>query len=473
MRCWFVALLVGCVLSTSFAADWPQFRGPNATGVPADDLPLPSEVGPEKNVLWKTELPPGHSSPVLAGDRIYLTAITTEKDAEKKLLTLGLDRATGKILWQEEAPHDTLEVVHTTGSLAQPTPASDGEIVVSFFGSSGLLAYDKDGKLLWQRRLGPYKNDFGAGSSPILVGDRVILCQDHDQESHIVAYDKRSGEELWKTPRDDAQRNYCTPVVWEQGGRQQIVVAGTLQISGYEAEDGRELWNIGGISRMVCMTPVVAKDRIYVAGWSAGGDEGARIKVPTFDQVLSSTDKNGDGQFSDDELAAGDIKQRFTQVDRDKNGLISKAEYERFRNLFDLSQNVVLALKPATGDPSQAEIAWSQTKFIPFCCSPVLYRNVLFCCKDGGIVTTLDAATGKALKNARSPATGNYYASLVAGDGKVFLANEEGKLTILSAEPQWKVLSTAEFGEGIYATPAIADGKLYVRTTGHLYCFGK
>lgn len=467
-----VILATMCFLFPAFvsAGDWPQFRGPNATGVPSDDLPLPGEIGPDKNVVWKTKLPPGHSSPVVVGDRIYLTAVSEEK----KLLTLGLDRASGKILWQQEAPYDTLEQVHSTGSLAQPTPASDGEIVVSFFGSSGLLAYDKDGKELWKLRLGPYKNDFGAGSSPILVGDRVILCQDHDLDSHIVAYDKRTGDELWKTHRSVAHRNYCTPVVWEQHGHQQVVVAGTLQVTGYDVETGKEQWSLGGLSRMVCMTPVVTKDRLYAAGWSAGGEEGERIKVEPFDKVAPSIDKNADNQFSEEELPTGDIKQRFTQVDRDKDNLVSKAEYEDFRSLFDLSQNAVVAVKPGKpGMVFDADTDWKYTKFVPFCCSPVLYRDVLFCCKDGGIVTSLNPQTGKAYKSTRSSGTGDYFASLVAGDGKVFMANREGKMAILSAEPQWKALSSADFGEGIYATPAIASGRLYVRTAGYLYCFGK
>jgi outer membrane protein assembly factor BamB len=162
-----------------------------------------------------------------------------------------------------------------------------------------------------------------AGSSPILVGDRVILCQDHDLDAHIVAYDKRTGEELWNTPRLVAHRNYCTPVVWNQDGRQFIVVAGTLQVTGYDVESGKEQWSLGGLSRMVCMTPVVGKDRLFAAGWSAGGEEGERIKVEPYDKVAAGIDKNADGAFSEEELPTGDIKQRFTQVDRDKDKLLS------------------------------------------------------------------------------------------------------------------------------------------------------
>jgi outer membrane protein assembly factor BamB len=467
MRC-LLALLILASTSLATADDWLQFRGPNATGVPVKDLPLPEQVGPDRNVVWKTPLPPGHSSPIVVGERIFLTGVTDDR----KLVTIALERATGKELWRMEAPYEQLETVHRIGSLAQPTPASDGQMVVSFFGSSGLFAYDLKGRELWKLRLGPYKNDFGAGSSPIVVDDLVLLCQDHDLDSHLVAYDKRTGAERWRTPRPQAHRNYCTPVVWEHQGQKQVVVVGTLHVTGYDLADGRELWRTSGVSRMVCMTPVAAGDRLYAAGWSAGGDEGERVSVEPFDKIAKQVDANGDGQFSEEELPKGDIRQRFTQVDRDKDGLLTRDEYEDFRSLFDLSQNAVLSIRPVAGDETKVDVAWANTKHVPFCSSPVLYRDTLFCCKDGGIVTTLDPKTGKPQKTARTPATGDYYASLVAGDGKVFLASEEGKLTVLSAQAQWKVLSSTALEEAIYATPAIADGRLYVRTVGHLYCFG-
>src|SRR5206468_5343935 len=172
-------------------------------------------------VLWKTALPPGHSSPVVVGDRVYLTAVR-----QKRLLTLTLDRKDGRILWEAPAPAAVLEQVHRIGSHAQPTPAADAERVVSFFGSCGLFCYDRAGKQLWHRPMGPFKNDFGAGSSPILTGNRVILCQDHDQHSFLMALDVRTGEPVWKTDRSEFLRGYCTPVIWDVGGKKQVVVAG-------------------------------------------------------------------------------------------------------------------------------------------------------------------------------------------------------------------------------------------------------
>ena len=451
------------------AADWPQFRGVNCSGRAESADKLPAEIGPETNVIWKTALPPGHSSPVVVGKRIYLTAVRGEQ-----LLTIALDRSTGKVLWEVEAPHEKLEQIHRIGSLAQPTPAADGERVVSFFGSSGLYCYDAGGKLVWKRPMGPFNNEFGAGTSPIIVGDRVILCQDHDTDSFIEAFDKRTGKTIWRTDRSEFPRNYCTPVVWEVEGKRQIIVAATLRVVGYDFESGRELWTVRGIARTVCMTPVVGEDgMLYVAGWSAGGDAGERISVEPFDEAASRYDANGDRLLQEDELPDGAIKQRYPQVDRDKSGTITPAEYEYFRGLFDQSRNVVIAIKPgAEGDATKTHLLWENSKFVPFCSSPLYANGLIFTVKDGGICSCLDARSGEMLKYGRLGATKNYYSSPVTGDGKIYAINEAGQLSVISAEPKWQVLSSADFGEDAHATPAIVDGKIYLRTAGHLYCFG-
>jgi len=462
------ALLLVLLVPDIRAADWPQFRGPNCSGR-ADGPGLPADIGPSTNVVWKTALPPGHSSPVVVGDRVYLTAVR-----DGKLLTLALDRGNGKVLWEAEAPTTTLEKVHKIGSHAQPSPAADGERVVSFFGSSGLFCYDRAGRALWNRPLGPFKNDFGAGSSPILVGDWVVLCQDHDQDSFLMALDKRTGKTVWKTDRSEFLRGYCTPVVWDSGGSKQLVVAGTLRVVGYDLATGKEVWTVRGISRTVCMTPVVGADGLlYVAGWAAGGDADARIEVEPFDDVIKRLDKNGNGKLEKDELTAGPIAERFTQVDLDKDGSITREEYERFRQLFLKGQNVILAIRPGgKGDVTESHVAWRNTKQVPFCASPLYAGGVVFTVKDGGFLSSLDARDGTLLKRERLPVTGNYYSSPVSGDGKVYLLSERGRLTVVSAAKDWRVLKTSDFEEDVYATPAVVDGRIYLRTAGHLYCFG-
>jgi outer membrane protein assembly factor BamB len=468
-----VSLILGAstLVAAAIGGSWPQFRGQNAAGLAVPSDSLPTEIGPSASVVWKTPLPPGHSSPVVFGEHIYLDA-----ERDEKLFVIGIDGADGKRLWETEVPHDRLEEIHRIGSHAQCTPSTDGERVVSFFGSAGLFCHDVHGRLLWKQLMGPFKNTFGAGSSPLIVDDRVILCQDHDTESFLMALDKQTGKPIWRTDRSEFPRNYSTPVIWTVDGKKQVVVAATLRVVGYDFETGKELWTARGIARFISATPVIGPDNtLYVAGWAAGGDEGGlKFEVPAFDDVVGEYDKNKNGTFEEEELPEdGPIQMRFTQVDRDKNGSLTREEYDFFRMLFQAGRNVLIAVKPGGRDDVTAtHVLWTNAKQVPFCASPIVVEDRLFSVKDGGIVSCLAAKTGKPLKQARLEAIGEYYSSPVAGDGKIYMINEEGRLTVISSAGDWQVLHTAEFGENAYATPAIVDGRIYLRTAGHLYCFG-
>lgn len=450
---------------------WPQFRGRNSSGLAATADSLPTKIDPNTNVVWKTELPPGHSSPVVFGDRIYATGVR-----DGKLVTIGLDRATGKILWEQVAPHEKLEKIHSIGSHAQSSPTTDGNIVVAFFGSSGLVAYDRDGKELWKKAMGPFNNDFGAGSSPLIVGDRVIMVQDHDTDSFLISLDKKTGSQIWKTDRAEFPRNYCSPVIWEIEGRKQIVVAATLRVIGYDFDSGKEVWTVRGISRAVQMTPVIGPDnQLYVAGWAAGGDPGEPIALPEWSEALKF-DENKNSVLEEPETKGnlGAVHQRFSQFDRDKTGTITEKEYVYYRGLFTTGRNLVIAIKPGgIGDLTNSHVAWEHRKFLPFCSSPLYVEGYLFTIKDGGICTSLNAQTGEILKTGRLPGKGEYYASPVGGDNKVYALDDEGHLSVLSSYAEWVVLHDAEFKEEVHATPAIVNGKIYLRTKGHLYCFGE
>lgn len=472
MRWLLAALLAGTALAPVRAADpvWPQFRGPNGMAFAAGKDRLPAEIGPDTNVLWKVELPPGHSSPILWGEHIFLTGVR-----DKKLLTIALDRGTGKTLWEAEAPYDKLEKVHQIGSHAQPTPATDGERVISFFGSSGLRCYDFEGKLLWKLPLGPFKNDLGAGSSPVIAGDLVLLNQDHDIDSFLIAVNKKTGKVVWKTDRSDFAVGYATPVVIEVKGRKQVIVNGSLRVAGYDLETGKELWTVQGMSRAVHMTPTVGPDgTIFAAGWTSGGDDSDRFDVPSFDDMIKMYDGNKNGTLELDELPEGPLKSRFSMLDRNKDGHVTREEYDFLRRIFDKATNRIIAIKPGgEGDVSETHVLWSQRKNLPVVPSPLLYEGRLFLVKAGGILTTLDAKTGQAGKSERLPnASGDYYASPVGGDGKVYFVNERGNLTVVSAAEDWKVLHKARFEENVYGTPAIIDGRIYLRTASQLYCFG-
>jgi outer membrane protein assembly factor BamB len=466
---WFSGVLLLISLCGHEGDSWPQFRGPNAAGVATGDHRLPDQIGPEQNVLWKVPLPPGHSSPIIHGERIFLTAVRG-----KTLLTMGLDRATGKVLWEAEAPYNQLEKIHKIGSYAQATPATDGERVVSYFGSCGLFCYDNAGKLLWHVPMGPFKNDLGAGSSPIIVGDRVILNQDHDIDSFLIAVDKRTGKTLWRVDRSEFPVGYATPVVWEQNGKAQIVISGSLRVIGYDVDTGRELWTLRSMARAVHMTPTVGPDGVlYAGGWTAGGDDNDRFDVPSFADMLARHDANKNGTLERDELPDGPIKERFSMIDRDKDGHITQAEYDFMRRVFNVAQNRLVAIKPGgAGDITTSHLLWAQRKYLPVVPSPLFYRDHLFLVKNGGIVTSLDTRTGRPVKQERVPGGGDYYSSPVGGDGKVYLVSHVGCLTVLSAEGQWRILGKARFEEDVYATPALVGGRIYLRTAGRLYCFG-
>lgn len=475
MRCLAAAwlLFAAAGLAASRAAEpscWPQFRGPHGAAVATGNHVYPTEIGPDQNVLWKIAVPPGQSSPIIWGDRIFLTAIR-----DRKLLTMAFDRSTGKPLWEAEAPYQKLEKVHQIGSHAQPTPATDGEHVISFFGSSGLLCYDMTGKPRWHLPLGPFKNDLGAGSSPILAGDLVLLNQDHDIDSFLLAVDKRTGRAVWKVDRSEFPVGYATPVLWEGNGRRQVVIAGSLRVVGYDLETGKEVWTVRGMARAVHMTPTIGPDgTLFAAGWTSGGDANDRFDVPGFDEMLSKHDANKNGTLEYEELPEGPLKMRFSMLDRDKDGHVTRQEYEFLRRVFDQAKNRVIAIKPnGQRDVTETNVRWEQRKYLPVVPSPLFYRGHLFLMRAGGLLATLDAGTGKLVKLERVPGGGDYYSSPVGADGKVYLLSQRGHLAVVSAAGEWELLHRARFEENVYATPALVEGRIYLRTAGHLYCLGR
>jgi len=448
--------------------NWSQFRGPGGSAIAVGNSVLPTEIGPKQYVAWKTPLPAGHSSPVLHGDRIYLTGVEN-----KKLFTLALDRKTGKEIWRTEAPHKGLEKVHKIGNQAQATIATDGTHIVAFFGSAGLFCYDRDGKELWRVVMGPFKTEFGAATSPLLVDGRIVLNQDYDGDSSLTVFDVTNGKQIWKVDRTEFGVGYASPVLWQVDGKKQIVQAGTLRVVGYDFHTGKEIWTVRGLSRIGNMTPTVGPDNIlYVAGWGAGADPGDIITVPPFNDMIKKHDANANGILESKEIPAGPIKDRLPQFDRNRDDKVDQAEWDSMRQVFATATNRMVAIRPGgTGDLTKTHVLWEQTKQLPYVPSPLLYSGVIFLAKNGGLVSSVDPKTGKILKNDRIQARGNYYSSPVGGDGKVFLVSQTGELTVISARAEWEVLHTAEFGEDVLATPAIVDGRIYVRTAGHLYCF--
>ena len=440
------------------------------SGIAADKQPLPDEFETREQLLWKQELLPGNSTPCVYGNSIFLTTYDADK---KQLATVALDRSTGKIRWTRIAPTEEIELVHQVGSPASCSPACDGKRLYVFFGSYGMLCYNLDGKLLWEKKMGPFQDEFGAASSPVLVEGKVILNEDHDIDNFLIALDQKTGNTIWKTPREGSTRSYSSPVVWEHNGEKQIVVAGSLQLTAYDVKTGKRIWWVNGLSRIVDTTPAIADGLLYVATWTPGGDQTSRIAMGPFPDALKEFDKNKDNKIAKEELTPGAVLTRFFRIDLDQDGKLDRTEWEKHSKVFELAQNVALAVKPGgKGDVTKTHVKWIHRRDLPTVPSPLVYEGVLYLVKDGGILSALDAKSGKLLRRGRL-AEGSYYASPVAGDGKIFLASERGVLTVLKASGQWEPLSAYNFGERIMATPVIADGKFYLRTDNALYCFTK
>lgn len=429
---WITLLAIVVLSSVAIVAQqggkvwWPQFRGPNSSGL-GDGKP-PVNFGPDQNVLWKTPIGPGLSSPIIWGGRIFLTEFDREN---KRLSTLCIERRTGKILWRRTVAPEQIEEVHAISSPAGATPVTDGERVYVYFGSYGLLCYDLNGNLKWERRLPNPENPYGAVASPILAGEFLVLNH-QGKDAFLLAVNRRDGKTVWKTDRSKFQYGWSTPVLWRHDGIDEIVVLGgdfepNQRLMAYNLADGAERWWVAGLPPCGKSTPVIGDGLLY--------------------------------------FAAPDIIMETAAEQRNP---------ERAAQFYANNASRVTAVRPGgKGEVNQTNIAWSEHKGTPGVPSPLYYNGHLYTFQNGGIVFSRVAKTGELLYSGRLGAPGYYYSSPVAADNKVYIASEEGVVVVLDAGEQLKVLATNKLDGAILATPALADGNIYVRTENHLYAFGK
>ncbi len=462
-------------------AQWTRFRGPNGTGV-SSAANLPAEFGPDKAVVWKTGVPPGHSSPVLTSTRIFLTAHTNEKDAYK-LLVICLDRKSGAILWQREVPRVQKGRLQGPNGPASPSPVTDGTNVYAFFQEFGILAFDANGNERWRVPLGPFNMFYGFGASPVLVDDLLILPVDQDLGAYLIAIDKRTGKTKWKVDRPSVISGYSTPTVYEpKGGPKQVVIPESFQLSAYSVVDGSRLWWVCGLPCEMKSVATYDDQWLYINGWGFPQNQpGQHVATIPFEDGLKRYDKNGDGLIGADEITGTDPIDRmlspkygFDAFDLNRDGKLTANEWEVFRMMM-ASENGLLAIRlGGRGDMTDTAVRWRYQKPVPQVPSTLLYQGVLFMVNDSGILTSFDPATGNVLKQGRlKGAIDKYFASPVGADGKVWLISQDGTVSVVSAKGEWDVLAVNTLGEEVFATPAIDAGRLYIRTRGTLYCFGK
>lgn len=421
--------------------NWPSFRGPGAGGV-AEGFATPTtwNVEQNKNIRWKAALPGlGHSSPVVWGDRVFVTTARSGKtNPELKTGLYGdiapvqddtvhqwkvycLDKKTGRVLWNRVAHQGVPRVKrHTKATHANSTVATDGKNVVAFFGSEGLYCYDLAGNLKWKKDLGVLDAGFflvpeaqwGFASSPVLYNNKVLVQCDVQKGSFVAAFDLTNGREVWRTPRADVP-TWGTPTVVRAGNGRvaQLVVNGWKHIGGYDAETGKELWRLTGGGDIPVPTPIVAHGLIYITN--------AHGRMAPIYAIRAAT-------------ATGDIS---LQGDARAN----------------------------------AHIAWSTAREGAYMQTPLVYGDYLYVCRDNGVLSCYEARTGKRVYQERlgTGRTG-FTASPVAAAGKLYFSSEEGDVFVVQAGPRFKVLSTNSLNEVCLATPALSEGVLFFRTQGHL-----
>ncbi|MDQ3665592.1 MAG: PQQ-like beta-propeller repeat protein [Acidobacteriota bacterium] len=415
--------------------NWPQWRGPAGSGV-STEKNLPTEWSATKNIKWKTPIAGrSHSSPIVWGNKIFVTtaiegAVVPGAKAVKHMMgdkeflhpdSIGADRkhsfkviclnaTTGRILWEQTAfegtPYDNR---HRKSSFAASTPATDGKYVYAFFGSEGLYAYDMSGKLAWKADLGKLGTvGMGTGTSPILH-DHLVLMQcdeENGDASFIVALDKKTGKEVWKTPRK-VQVSWATPILVRTVNRAELIASGSEAIVAYDPATGKELWRHKGVESNAIPSPVANNEVVFLsAGYPA---------------------------------------------------------------------KTVMAIRlGATGDlTDSANVAWKHAKGTAYVPSPILYGDYLYLTTDRGILTCLNAKTGEVVyEGGRVPIPATFTASPVAFDGKILLTSEDGDTFMVKAGPKHEILGSNSVSEPVYASPAIADGYIFIRGEKNLYAIG-
>jgi len=460
-----IELLLLSALAAS-GADWMQFRGPNGAGVSKDARP-PVSFSPSKNLAWKAPVPFGRSSPILIPQGVVLTAVDGER-----LITLCLDRETGKEKWRREVKRVHRHTVYKMNDGASPTPVSDGRSVVVFFPDFGLISYTGEGKERWRLPLGPFDSFYGMAGSPVMHGGVVFLVCDQRKGSFLVAVDAERGTVRWRADRNAGGfEGFSTPLLYTPpSGPAQLIVQGSFRIDAYAASTGERLWWVRRQGYNPKGVPVIAGDLLVAS--SPGSDE---PQYPAFHSVLPTYDRDGNGLLSREEVRGNaDMFEHYGAMDADRDGQVNRAEYDVIRNLGVGGYGMVgIALSAQLkGDVTESAIRWRDKRAYPNVPAPLHFDGVLFSVRNGGILSSHAASTGKLQRTGRTmEGLGDYSSSPVMANGHVYFANEQGVVTVIRAVAEWEIVAVNRLGEEIYSTPAIEGNRLFVRTRESLFCF--
>lgn len=489
------------------ADDWSQFRGPNCQGVSTEKKPLPVEFSATNQARWSAVVGEGVGSPVVASGRVFTTAMTPEGAGSRQLRVFAFDAATGKELWRKDldAGPRPFAPIHPVSSYASATPLADAERVYVYFVRTGLTALDaRTGAKVWNLPLPEpfFIFDWGPGMSPVLHRDTIYFCQDDDLFPTLYAIDARTGKVRWKDDRSDMSVSYSHPVICETAKGPELVVAGTGKLLGYDPATGRRKWAAELNCRNIKTTPLCHDGVIYVSVQSYGMSY----------QWRATADANGDGKITREEIKASRkdkgagipeaFWKKFERGDRNKDGVLEGEEIdlafldpsnkggildrEARRRAGDnsdwrkwdadlQSDSSIQAVRAGgSGDVTKTHVLWKvKTKTPDHLVSPLLVDGRLLLPKSGGFLSCFDARKGTPLyESQRLGVTTQFLAQPVAGDGKIYLTGQTGRVIVLANEPRLKVLARNDLGEDCIGTPAIAGGRLFFRTRTKLICIG-
>lgn len=483
LRVMLPCLLCVCVSST-LADDWPQFRGPNCAGIAQGTGELPVEFSATENVTWQASLGDGIGSPVVADGRV----VTSTMFGDDQIGLVAYDVATGDQLWERKWPIGDIDDTHETNSYASTTPAIDADRVYFYFWTLGLIAVDaRTGEDVWHKELPtPYfVFKWGAGMSPVLYEDMVIFLQDDDLYPAIHAFDKATGDLRWSDDRSDMAVNYSHPVICRAETGDELVVAGTGILVGYDPQNGKRLWKARTLLRNIKTTPVCHDGVVYISLQSGG----------IANQWLASVDRaetgNNDDKLTRDEIQAfvgkrpvpeSFYEKTFGRGDLDGDGDLEGKELDvaflhpdnfagASYEVKDPADEFIVAVRAGgRGDVTDSHVLWKNpTKHTDHIVSPLVVNDRMLLVKEGGIATCFSTTDGSSVFGpVRIRNEGNYFASPVYGDGKIYVASENGRIVVLEEGAQLQVLSVNDMGDSVLANPAIADGALFVRTRSAL-----
>lgn len=467
--------------------NWPQFRGPNCSGHAAEGQNPPVKFSPEQNLLWKTPVPKGHSSPCIWGDHIFLTGFDKEK---QELQVFCIDRSSGNIRWSRIVPAEQIEWVHPVSSPAAPTPATDGERVYIYFASFGLVSYDFEGKQQWAVPLPIPETAYGSGTSPIVFGELVILNRNDPNDPYPLAVDRHTGETVWKQSRQPTMESHSTPVLWSK----QLVIHQGERIVACDPADGNHIWSVSAATTGVS-TPVIGNNVLFVGAWENFGEPDLLVELPDFQVLVKQYDKDDDmkisnTEFPEDLMVArrpeiGDVEDAHFSIkglsqkyfDQNKDSLIDGTEWKRivaWSMAVRKREHGLTAIKPGgKGDVTETHVLWKEKRSVAEVPSPLYYDRRVYMIKNGGIISCMDAKTGKLLYRERFGAAGMYCSSPICADGRIYIASANGVITVFKAGDTLEILARNDMEEKVFATPAVVDNKLYIRTVKHMYAFGE